>query len=437
MYLFIVAGYEECKEEAEPFDMENVNERFQSWEIPIAELSEYEEDEFRYEDDEEDDIALFDMFSEDFEEKLEEVVQLRQELEEESRKYFGAIDSLEDILSQYRKNDLLNIAKQLGLTNYGKWKKADFLKEILKTLLQVDCMQKMIKEAEQDEVELFEGAIEENGICISKEVVEDSWFLCCYGAFIEEAEFYLVPLDVQNLYEKAMTPEFRRALEDEAEFKSICDSALYLYGVISLSKFTEIYNFYAQTPLSEAMIVKKLKIYKKENTDIAIRGDYLMHTMLLEEDLYKDVLEFQDNLEPYLPQEKEEFLEYGEYDCQQPDADTEFFVNYLQNALELSYPQAMIYFYAIQEMVRMNRDDEEIMEPFMDKLHSPKAWKKAETMVNRFAKSVRKWDFCGHTFYEVHQQNKIIEFPTKSKIYPNDPCPCGSGKKYKHCCAKK
>ena len=26
---------------------------------------------------------------------------------------------------------------------------------------------------------------------------------------------------------------------------------------------------------------------------------------------------------------------------------------------------------------------------------------------------------------------------TERKIYPNDPCPCGSGKKYKECCGKK
>ena len=23
-----------------------------------------------------------------------------------------------------------------------------------------------------------------------------------------------------------------------------------------------------------------------------------------------------------------------------------------------------------------------------------------------------------------------------SKVYPNDPCPCGSGKKYKNCCGR-
>lgn len=27
--------------------------------------------------------------------------------------------------------------------------------------------------------------------------------------------------------------------------------------------------------------------------------------------------------------------------------------------------------------------------------------------------------------------------PTTKKIYPNDPCPCGSGKKYKKCCGKR
>lgn len=26
---------------------------------------------------------------------------------------------------------------------------------------------------------------------------------------------------------------------------------------------------------------------------------------------------------------------------------------------------------------------------------------------------------------------------SKKKVYPNDPCPCGSGKKYKHCCMNK
>ena len=35
--------------------------------------------------------------------------------------------------------------------------------------------------------------------------------------------------------------------------------------------------------------------------------------------------------------------------------------------------------------------------------------------------------------YGINGEQRIIQ----KKIYPNDPCPCGSGKKYKKCCGWK
>lgn len=37
---------------------------------------------------------------------------------------------------------------------------------------------------------------------------------------------------------------------------------------------------------------------------------------------------------------------------------------------------------------------------------------------------------------QAAQQNTRVGAKAK-KVYPNDPCPCGSGKKYKKCCGKK
>ena len=38
---------------------------------------------------------------------------------------------------------------------------------------------------------------------------------------------------------------------------------------------------------------------------------------------------------------------------------------------------------------------------------------------------------------ELYKQQKASElFGKAKKIFPNDPCPCGSGKKYKKCCGK-
>lgn len=35
--------------------------------------------------------------------------------------------------------------------------------------------------------------------------------------------------------------------------------------------------------------------------------------------------------------------------------------------------------------------------------------------------------------FEVHYMEPIVK---DKRIYPNDPCPCGSGKKYKKCCGR-
>ena len=39
---------------------------------------------------------------------------------------------------------------------------------------------------------------------------------------------------------------------------------------------------------------------------------------------------------------------------------------------------------------------------------------------------------------ELYKEQKLSTTVVKEeKVYPNDPCPCGSGKKYKKCCGKK
>lgn len=61
--------------------------------------------------------------------------------------------------------------------------------------------------------------------------------------------------------------------------------------------------------------------------------------------------------------------------------------------------------------------------------------------------SIRRWSECGYSRKELHKENADLKYMTNSdkyqkvqeiekKVYPNDPCPCGSGKKYKKCCGK-
>lgn len=58
--------------------------------------------------------------------------------------------------------------------------------------------------------------------------------------------------------------------------------------------------------------------------------------------------------------------------------------------------------------------------------------------------TIRRWSEGGYSRKERMKPNLDLKYvpsvsvkkETEKRIYPNDPCPCGSGKKYKRCCGK-
>ena len=56
-----------------------------------------------------------------------------------------------------------------------------------------------------------------------------------------------------------------------------------------------------------------------------------------------------------------------------------------------------------------------------------------ENEVIKFSNNTRLWILKGYTPEELSPTTVI----KKEKVGRNDPCPCGSGKKYKNCCGKK
>jgi preprotein translocase subunit SecA len=76
-------------------------------------------------------------------------------------------------------------------------------------------------------------------------------------------------------------------------------------------------------------------------------------------------------------------------------------------------------------------------------------------LVMEFSNNTRIWENNGHTPMEIFDKlerpnmrplpkvpfdfnaTNVIDMKTRKKIGRNDPCPCGSGKKYKKCCLGK
>lgn len=59
-----------------------------------------------------------------------------------------------------------------------------------------------------------------------------------------------------------------------------------------------------------------------------------------------------------------------------------------------------------------------------------------QEQLDKFEESAHSWEMGDNKIFNEFTAPKQIPVVKAEKIYPNAPCPCGSGKKYKKCCGK-
>ena len=449
-------GFYDCEEEAEAFDMKAVNEEFRSWVIPVAEPLEELMGVFDDEDDDEYDDLELDEFIDGMEEnffdfidglaaecelpwkdEFEDDVDAFVGEEEYVRQMFGEVHSLEYVYGQFLKENLVELAKIHRLSGYSKYNKQRLAEWLVKQLLEEQHMLNCILNTTKDELELFEKAIAEKGIFISENLIEESVFLSTYGAFLPYYNFYHIPLDVQEQYQKLMTDSVRNYIVRSQLFEEICQACIFLYGVVSVEDLDFICKKYGLTDFTKIELEKKMIELAKSDALLCFCDGYLLDARLQEEDVYMEIRKDQEKIDRYLPENPEEFLEFGRNEMQEIDEDTVFFLEYIMKEANLDHPRASLVFYLIQEAIRMNQNDEELIEILADlgcPFHRKKQFEKAVQMLKKITNRTRKWEYNGHTWMELNQG--IVEFTVERKRNPNSLCPCGSGKKYKYCCGK-
>lgn len=356
---------------------------------------------------------------------------------------------LKEVYAGYRKDDLLAIARLYGFRGYSKYNKKELAEWLAGHLLDTANMRRAFKSLTRDEMEHFEAAMEGCGF-MSEELVSESAFLCTYGAYNNAIGTLLIPKDVREQYQKICTPEFREELERDWRIADYCASAVYLYGIVPVGKLAEICRGYGED-IIEDDIYALSGAWDGEIGEGRIQGELLIGEQFLEDELYRRVLKDQGDVPYYIPETREEFLKYGENFCQEPDGHTERFIVYLQDRYQMEYSEALTAFHVMQSAIQANIQISElvdILEDILDghykKFKGAKNIKEAKDQLKNLQNYTRILRYRGHTKQEYRnlqgaeqvQSGKVILFPGSKKIYPNDPCPCGSGKKYKKCCGK-
>lgn len=243
------------------------------------------------------------------------------------------------------------------------------------------------------------------------------------------------------------TSDVVRCPNGRAIIRKLLDSyaraAVNLYGIISRDDFVNIFNEQnIDRTSSDEIYILLLPLVLKDGW-YGFYKEYIVHYSFLDNfDQADYLLKYQADKPRYIP-EKNEFLKYAVEGYADND--------HLQNVHRFMWDvfgrckdtsegfeevrNYIIYGNGINELgsILDRRNfifsDEKQLSEFINLIMLAK-------------NNTRIWENNGYTPSELHEilskrDKNIVKFPTlqRPKVGRNDPCPCGSGKKYKKCCA--
>ncbi len=363
---------------------------------------------------------------------------------------------LKNIFEQYTKDNLATIARDNGFTGYGRLKKGEMIERLVNQLLDDAHMTQVLMDTEKEELGIFQEAMDEE-IYLDENMVSISRLFSFYCGYTEDG-LVIVPKDVEKKFKKLYGKNMKQAMKRKWELMDYCRSAIYLYGLIALKNLVKIYKKYEKSSVKEEEFAQAAN----SNEEMMVKDGCLMDVRLGQLEAHKSMMAYQDKHQMYIPESKEEFLSYGRMECQELDENTRSLIDFLVDKMGDDYGQALMEFYLLVEMIRDNYSNGEIVDIILSGKKGKNYLRKGlEKEIRHIRRHIRTWQDLGFTPDEIEraenqkllkagnvmanqawsqaqapEEGNLVSFPTGKKIYPNDPCPCGSGKKYKHCCGK-
>ena len=404
----------------------------------------------------------------------------------------GRTRSVEEVLRSYTKEDLKEMAEEYGCRLHSATR-ARMAYELARHILEPDFMRDQLLEMDESELDAFEEAIAKERYLPGQDEMDklkDFVYLDYVCEFTND--MIEVPEDVAAVYGVICTNGYR---EFHKKARWLIDCLYAFAQLYAVGRTDLLYRLYCQTDCFQTdrkefdsileKIPDKLKACRKIGSRIVAEGAVWNKIYLEIEKRQRDV--------PYYIPSKNEILDYARngYPASEPAYRKlfDFFRKDLGAGKETCKEYCMKAFFVFSM--------EETLSDYMDFLNEKKLVFKSDRQMEKFVKvimdvnnSTRMFALKGHTPMEMQTYTPLIQpgrrpkiVPISSdaaklleegrelmqakgfdvdtdetgtaipvmyfenglsgamksesrKVYPNDPCPCGSGKKFKKCCGR-
>lgn len=356
---------------------------------------------------------------------------------------------IKDYFCTLKKDALLHAVRSIGLKGYSKKKKAELAEFLSGKVLDSEYIKTVIVGQSDKTIELMEKLIEEKELEI-KYAGRLMDFLYSGYIMIDEKRKCLVLCDeVPELFRQALTDDVKKDREVYHKVKCYCNAFIRLYGAIDMVDAYRIYDK-QNGDISPEDFVDAVMFFAKKTMDWEIYMNSIVSSPLMSDDEYENLMDAQRNKHRYIPSRRK-IMNYDDFDYIEDTNEYRELKRFVKLNLKLDKETAEdlseeIYFnieygckpsevFDIVDGYGIIFDTQEQGMKFMD-------------IVIRLMNNTRMPYNKGNTPNELSAIRRPVleDLPPvpmfrqpvikQQKIGRNEPCPCGSGKKYKKCCGR-
>ncbi|WP_042454100.1 SEC-C metal-binding domain-containing protein [Neobacillus dielmonensis] len=356
-------------------------------------------------------------------------------------------------LTRLSKDELSEIRKQLEIKGASQLKKGELI-ELLSRQIPLS-LKNMCLHMDQERYSIISKAIQNKGQ-IPAPTLDGHQFVYFRNMGIlfpgthEGKRVLVMPEEVlQNPIFQENNKQLTSYIHRNTEWIKLTHGFLYYYGTLSIEELLDLLKKYMKEPVDRveylSLMNYAITYYKQMNWD----KSGLSYIRVFDPERVKREHKMRKDVQ-FFPFSKEQLLRAGEPHFVERNESYIHFVNFLTANYDISREEADG---IVEECVYATNIGEEPGKIF-EFLQSRLEFESIETVKGCMDKVIdlmnntKQWFLKGYAPKELSalerkslqpspgRKDNIIDITTKKKVGRNDPCPCGSGKKFKKCCGR-
>ncbi|GAA0078179.1 SEC-C metal-binding domain-containing protein [Clostridium sp. CTA-5] len=349
--------------------------------------------------------------------------------------------NIEEQLNSLSKDSIYSVARNIGMSKISTLNKDKLIERVLTEYKPL--IERQFNFFEEERYEILKSYVNNGGMKIFDEINEyelgkTAYFMqqgLIFPSLKDERAVFLMPKVVQKLVTQMDTQQYKDTIRLNGEILKLYRGMNKAYGVVESKSIKDLINRYCIKNIDDfeiENIIKEGQYFYKEYREE--KSFFINNNIENWSDLVEDINKNNNDLD-YAMIKKEELISCIDEKWLYTTKFGKTFFKEFTDTFEINKDMTIQIMSDLSFDVQDNEPSKAI-KGLLDLINSDNNNLKnyIEVITNKFINNIRLWRYKGATINEINGKNNTVK--SEKSVGRNDPCICGSGKKYKKCCGK-